>query len=488
MASMDISPTSQIQDLTGKTIHAHGDFHIDSVEDRPRDGEAVTQSSKLVPESSEPSEDAAAQHKAAEMQVWWEESIAKNMGLSDGYQRVAVLLIKWDDGLDELKTRDEVRSWLFERSNQPYANPHQTEELRALFANQFHYHCEVVELNVQSKPQHQLDRHISTFVEQHDGQNNLMIVYYTGHGVFQEHKKYLELTASLNPLDKRGFKLEARANWNKAEESLRSEYIDGDVLTILDTCYSSNLQKSGQEDTRTFELLSACTIDSTTAAPGPQSFTRALIDSLKELLAEYKGLSFTTFHLNQRINLNPKRHDTQSQLWFRLKHHDRHIRLAPLKTATDRDRKPSIVKPPRGYLTLRFALRDDTLNREQIELLTRHLATAFSTTKKMLGIRKIEWLGLKPGRVTDFGRTALAIFYFQKWRKFVTKRHEERESHDLRGSRVDIPAETTAESRSLSPRKRAREVDEPLPEAKKGSIDAPTRQSPPSPPISESSR
>jgi len=103
----DISIKSPVP-LQDKIIHAHADIRIDSVEDRPKDGEAAAQSSKLIEESSDAPEDAATQHKAAEMQVWWEESIAKYMGLSDGYAKVAVLLIKWDDGLDELKTKDEV--------------------------------------------------------------------------------------------------------------------------------------------------------------------------------------------------------------------------------------------------------------------------------------------------------------------------------------------------------------------------------------------
>lgn len=89
-----------------KTVHIDGDL---TVEDRPGDGATATQLPGLVQESSDASEDVAAQRKAAEMQMWWEESIAKNMGLSDGYQKVAVLLIKWDDGLDELKTKNEVR-------------------------------------------------------------------------------------------------------------------------------------------------------------------------------------------------------------------------------------------------------------------------------------------------------------------------------------------------------------------------------------------
>ena len=68
-------------------------------------------------------------------------------------------------------------------------------ELDALFRESFNYTTKIVELNVSKKPQHQLNRHLSTFVEEHDGPHNLMIVYYTGHGVYREKEKYLQLTA-----------------------------------------------------------------------------------------------------------------------------------------------------------------------------------------------------------------------------------------------------------------------------------------------------
>jgi hypothetical protein len=103
----DTSNQSQIS-LKDKIFHAN--IQIDSVEDRPGDSDAAAQSYRLIEESKEDPEDAAAQHKSAQMQVWWEESIAKHMDLNDGYEKVSVLLIKWDDGLDELKTREEVCS------------------------------------------------------------------------------------------------------------------------------------------------------------------------------------------------------------------------------------------------------------------------------------------------------------------------------------------------------------------------------------------
>lgn len=44
----------------------------------------------------------------SEMQGWWDQSIRKYLGLPDGYQKVSVLLIKWDDEIDQLKVKQEV--------------------------------------------------------------------------------------------------------------------------------------------------------------------------------------------------------------------------------------------------------------------------------------------------------------------------------------------------------------------------------------------
>ena len=44
----------------------------------------------------------------SEMQGWWDQSIRKYLGLPDGYQKVSVLLIKWDDEIVKgtMLTRD----------------------------------------------------------------------------------------------------------------------------------------------------------------------------------------------------------------------------------------------------------------------------------------------------------------------------------------------------------------------------------------------
>lgn len=254
------------------------------------------------------------------------------------------------------------------------------------------------------------------------------------------------------------------------------------MLTILDTCYSSNLAKGGKEETRTFELLSACAIDSTTAAPGDNSFTRALIDTLKRLHGQYGEKGFTTFHLNQGILLDKRRHDTPSQLWFLKQHHGRHIHLTPLKPQQTRDLKARRLHPvPRGYLTLRFALRDETLTQEQIEFMTMQLSKAFNN-KLLIGLSRIDWLGIKPARTTNFGRAALALYAVLQWKRVCERQRKRR----LDG--VGQPDDsTTDEPRTTTPRKRSRDsfTDSPTPERKRGYLAA---SQPPSPPISNSSR
>jgi hypothetical protein len=342
------------------------------------------------------------QQRTTEMQEWWDNSVAKNLR-PDGYVNVAVLLINWAEEIDELRTFPEASlsiskseftnsvPWLQARSF--CANNKKVKELESVFRERYNFHTEIVQLNLATKPQLQLTRHLSTFIETYDKPDSLLIVYYSGHGVFHEDQGYLELTPELR-------RDVARVNWTKAEETLHSDDIESDILVMLDTTYASNTMKSGQTashwELKRFELLSACTIDQTTAAPGPNSFTRALIDALIELVNEFGDRSFSTFYLNQRINLDKRRYDSPSQLWSFSKNSERQIHLARLKR-NKKDAEPSgsgFGQQPQGYLTLRLALRDGWLRREQIEHMARSLTRSFGS-QPSLGVRRIEWVAFK---------------------------------------------------------------------------------------------
>lgn len=45
----------------------------------------------------------------SQLQDSWDEHIANKLDLPDGYRDVQVLMIKWEDDIDELQTREEVR-------------------------------------------------------------------------------------------------------------------------------------------------------------------------------------------------------------------------------------------------------------------------------------------------------------------------------------------------------------------------------------------
>jgi hypothetical protein len=273
--------------------------------------------------------------------------------------------------------------------------------------------------------------------------------------------------------------------FHKAEQILKAEEVDADVLTILDTCYSSNIAKGAKQSIRKFELLSACPHDQTTSSPGDKSFTRVLIDKLKEFADEYEDKPFSTVHLSSRINMDKRRHDTPSQLWPRLPN-EQNILLAPMKPKGKQiPQKTHVQLEPRGYLTLRFALKEESLNRQQIEYLTKNLSKAFAN-KELIGLKKIDWLGIKPRNISPFERVALAAFAITQWKKAMQRRKEKGLGEAAGAGTTPMELDTNGNSVPSSPRrKRSLDAEDEFPANKRRTTD--TSQPPPSP-VSISSR
>lgn len=354
-------------------------------------------------------------------------------------------------------------------------------ELESLFRDRFHYQTKTIELNVRKRPQLQLDNHISNFLLEHDGPHSLLIVYYTGHGLFHDDRAFLELTACNNLRVCRGFSGDAKANWNKVEEKLRDEEVEGDVLTILDTCYASNLVKaSGNQASKKFELMAASAIDETTSSPGEYSFTRALIDGLKTLLDAHAE-PISTFRIIQSINLNKKRRDTPAHVWARNHHNDAHIFLAPQRPS-DLSHPSSFRAATGGYLTLRFGLRDARLNKEQIEYMTKTLSNALFN-KALIGLRKVEWLDMRaaPEMRSHFDRVALVVYAVTQWRKIVRERKVERER---KGMVVEFSSQEMDGAMTKQKQMKRKHGDVDDRDAKRQYLDAVQA---PSPPVSDSS-
>ncbi|KAL1626831.1 hypothetical protein SLS56_006647 [Neofusicoccum ribis] len=234
-----------------------------------------------------------ADESESDMQAHWVHFISKNMELRDGYFKVSVLIIKWADGLDQLQVNKECQ------------------ELEDLFENTFKYETETLALGGSERTQLQLISGIGNFAHKSGGEDNLLIVYYAGHGVYHKDKHLLEFFPSTN---------EPRSNfnnvyWNPAERLLIDE-VEADVLSIMDCCFSSDLVRNVVETGRTFEMLSASGVGQVTPAPGEKSFTRALIKCLKTLESGSVGGSFTTRDVIEQIQ--KERPLTPPALWRRI--------------------------------------------------------------------------------------------------------------------------------------------------------------------------
>ncbi|KAF2102303.1 hypothetical protein NA57DRAFT_54220 [Rhizodiscina lignyota] len=306
-----------------------------------------------------PDDEQKSQLAASEMQLWWNEGCG-----STGYKHVAVLLVKWIDELDDLKCGEEVY------------------RLRDVFRDSFHYEAEVVELNIATNVDIQLSLHFTTFLKKHDGQDTLIVVYYSGHG---SHEKKLE-TLTLHPTNRISdtnsqteHNWQAKAVWEKAEVHLL-ENAKCDALSILDCCFAGDVHKGGiMDDDRTYQLLSAAGRQKPTNRPGPRSFTSALIQSLMGLLEERQGRPFTTLQLQNRISQQEHRTRNPPFLWHRLKRDERMIFLSPL---AKRSRKNSLdnVEPSRAFLTFRIALSEERLNEKQVKELGKGITQAAETS------------------------------------------------------------------------------------------------------------
>lgn len=128
--------------------------------------------------------------KASKYQVHWSNIMDKgNYSKPSTYQNVAVLLLCWDQGCNDLKTQEEL------------------DTLKKVFEDQFGYSATISKLSSPAKNvlQVELNKLVANFVSDHDGPHNLLIVYYAGHGKPGEIYGHLELLGFVlqtsNPLN-----------------------------------------------------------------------------------------------------------------------------------------------------------------------------------------------------------------------------------------------------------------------------------------------
>lgn len=126
---------------------------------------------------ADPSQNLISEEENSKMQIRWNKAMCEEMKIPQGYQNIAVLIIKWADEIDQLKCAKEV------------------EDVRKLFAEDFNFPTRVMELDNKTRPQLQLHCGVINFVSEYNGEHNLFIIYYSGHGSYDEKSEEFSLHA-----------------------------------------------------------------------------------------------------------------------------------------------------------------------------------------------------------------------------------------------------------------------------------------------------
>lgn len=250
------------------------------------------------------------------------------------------------------------------------------------------------------------------------------------------------------------------------------------MLAVLDTCYASNVHKQVLGPARTYELLAASAWDKPTGSK-ERSFTKALIQSLKDLLLKRDNGSFTTLELCNRISRQPKRLSNPSHLYSLLDSSiDHMIILSPL-FQNKNDSKQKEPRPENSSLTLNFGLNlpDAELTLQDIEYLTANLPKVFRDAK--LDLSRIDWRSLTfiphhPfSKMADVAMTRTTIQRFRKKvltsktsslkRKADTQEEEKQQQHQQQeaGEENLLPSPAPEKRRWVSKPRAAKEVVAP---------------------------
>lgn len=128
--------------------------------------------------------------------------------------------------------------------------------------------------NSDDSPTEQLIEDLSDFVESCRDANELLVVYYSGHGGARN-RGGLDLANREKDPDQTIY-------WNRIQRQVLFK-ANADVFVILDCCYAEMGVKGLHRFRR--DTIAACAADETSAVPGDRSFTACLIQAANDLLA-----------------------------------------------------------------------------------------------------------------------------------------------------------------------------------------------------------
>ncbi|KAF8538965.1 hypothetical protein BDD12DRAFT_805711 [Trichophaea hybrida] len=195
------------------------------------------------------------------------------------YDGVFVLVIYWEES-DHVGFETEAR------------------QVHDLFVNDFRYHVQLLAIPA-VKSHSYVELQIIDLLHKNDHSSHLLIVYYGGHGDRDDgrnQKNQLREKRSVWAGCQRGG---TTVNWYEIQPRL--EKAEADVLILLDCCYAAQAGRGReQKEPNRCELLAACAMGVPTPAPGPRSFTTAVIREMKIMLSNSDEVVIT--ELNRRLH------------------------------------------------------------------------------------------------------------------------------------------------------------------------------------------
>ncbi|KAM0354163.1 hypothetical protein ACHAPU_001198 [Fusarium lateritium] len=183
------------------------------------------------------------------------------------YNEIQVLLIRWDE--DELEVEWELN------------------ELQRVFRELYRFTTDKFLIPTQNSHR-KLTHKVLSFVEEHENEDTLLIVYYGGHGVINK--------ARQSTWSCKGDKSYATVEWSAIQTLFETAKCD--VLLLLDCCSAASAAPSIDRPANMKETIAACGFETWTPLPGAQSFTHTLLEVLEEWASQ---LPFSAAMLHSEI-------------------------------------------------------------------------------------------------------------------------------------------------------------------------------------------
>lgn len=278
---------------------------------------------------------------------------------------------------------------------------------------------ETTHLKVQKHPNPdlQLTIALSQFLSRHTGDHRLYLIYYAGHGYWDNEMKFAGSVYDLDrmtrltensklTMESLERQVETQVVWNRVEHCLVGQ--EADILLIFDCCYAGALLKQNR-GRQTFEFLGACDEEEKTPKPGKKSFTSAMIWALEGLAK--KGIGFDSKGLRQEILHHESFRDPKPPRRIVLeprfgKPLGRHIYLEPLSsTATNIATQEREYSPPKAESMPMFLDFRLLLSRPPGDEDVKHLASCFtemvSQNRQEHGLLDVQLTGWSAGSRTE---------------------------------------------------------------------------------------